>query len=88
MTRTRLTAALGLALFAAGCPAEKPVTPPPVPPSENLGTPEAGSSANRGAPVTPPAAPPVDPPAAPPADTPVAPPVTDPAAPATAPPSN
>ena len=80
MTRTRLTCALGLALLAAGCPAEKPATPPAPPAGDtNLGAPEAGSSAKKGTPVAPPAAPaekPADP--TPPPATPA----TDAAAPA------
>jgi hypothetical protein len=96
MTRTRLSAALGLALFAAGCPAETP--PPattPAAPAENLGAPESGSSTNKGAPVAPAAAPAdapaATPPAAPPADapaaTPAAPPADAPAATPAAPPA-
>ena len=46
-------------LAAAGCPAETPPAPKAPPATDtNLGTPEAGSSTKKGAPVTPPAAPP------------------------------
>ena len=70
MTRTKLSLALGLTLFVAGCPAETP-TGTSSAPGENLGSPEAGSTKKVGAPVTtPPAAPADAPAAAPPADKP------------------
>ena len=90
MKRTRLIAALGLALVAAGCPAETPKTVP-AGGSTSLGAPEAGSTPKKG--VKPPVAPkPTDTPVAPAPDATATPPVTPvvtppPAAPATEPPA-
>lgn len=89
MKRTRLVAALGLALLAAGCPAEPPKTTPAG--STSLGAPEAGSMPKKG--VKPPVAPlPTDTPVAPAPDAapiplpPALPPATDtPATPPTTP---
>jgi hypothetical protein len=84
MTRTRLSFALGLSLLAAGCPGAPPAAS--TTPGESLGSPEAGSTSKKGAPVAPPADTPAAPPADKAADTPAAP-ADKPAETPTAPPA-